>query len=146
VATLFSPIQNRGKESLPRNDDHPFGSNEKGVSVSIVVSTYYIEFSRQTLVSVQTIMDLHAVEVSFPMEYQAPLWRYKPANFLAHLVGHEGPGSLTSYLKKQGWLTYLSAGGQNLARGFGMFKVTIQLTQAGFRTCPLMIASRQSMF
>lgn len=124
MATLFSPIQNRGKESLPRNDDHPFGSNEKGVSVSIVVSTYYIEFSRQTLVSVQTIMDLHAVEVSFPMEYQAPLWRYKPANFLAHL----------------------SAGGQNLARGFGMFKVTIQLTQAGFRTCPLMIASRQSMF
>ena len=78
-------------------------------------------------------MKFHAIEISFPMSYQAPLWRYKPANFLSHFVGHEGPGSLFSYLKDKGWATSLSAGGQNLGRGFGMFKVTIHMTEEGFR-------------
>lgn len=29
---LFSPIPNRGREPLPMINDHPFGSEEKGVS------------------------------------------------------------------------------------------------------------------
>jgi insulysin len=78
-------------------------------------------------------MAFHAIEISFPLVYQPPLWRYKPASFIAHLLGHEGPGSLLSYLKKKGWVTMLSAGPQNLARGFAMFKATIHLTQDGFR-------------
>ncbi|KAI0372962.1 insulin-degrading enzyme [Pilatotrama ljubarskyi] len=115
VASLFSPIPNRGREPLPMINDHPFGPNEMG-----------------TLVSVQTIMSLHALEVSFPLPYLPPLWRYKPVSFLAHFIGHEGPGSLYSYLKQRGWVTGLSAGPQDLARGFGMFKVTLYMTPQGF--------------
>jgi insulysin len=77
-------------------------------------------------------MAFHALEISFPMEYQPPFWRHKPANFLSHFVGHEGPGSLHSYLKKKHWVTALSCGPQNLARGFAMFKITIHLTPEGF--------------
>ena len=51
---------------------------------------------------------------------------------MAHFIGHEGPGSLHSYLKDKGWITALSAGPQNLARGFAMFKVTLHLTNDGF--------------
>ena len=91
------------------------------------------------MVAVQTIMTFHAVEVSFPLPYQPARWKYKPANFLAHFVGHEGPGSLHSYLKQKGWLTSLSSGPQNLAREFAMFKVTIHLTREGF--CESLIAS-----
>ncbi|TFK42449.1 Metalloenzyme, LuxS/M16 peptidase-like protein [Crucibulum laeve] len=116
ASTLFSPIPNRGRDALPMIKDHPFGEQEKG-----------------TLVSVQTIMGFHALELSFPLEYQPPFWRHKPGNFLSHFVGHEGPGSLHSYLKNKGWVTTLSSGPQNLARGFGMFKVTIHLTQEGFK-------------
>ena len=79
-------------------------------------------------------MNFHAVEISFPLAYQAPLWRRQPANFLAHFVGHEGPGSLYSYLKNKGWATALSCGPQPLARGFAMFRVTVQLTKEGFGT------------
>lgn len=86
----------------------------------------------QTLVSAQTIMDFHCLEVSFPLGYQAPLWRRQPANFISHFVGHEGPGSLYSYLKTKGWATALSCGPQPLAREFAMFRVTIQLTKEGF--------------
>ncbi|EGN95669.1 hypothetical protein SERLA73DRAFT_113347 [Serpula lacrymans var. lacrymans S7.3] len=116
VSKLFSPISNRGLDPTPMINDHPFGPNEMG-----------------TLVSVQTIMRFHAVEISFPLDYQAPLWRYKPTNFLAHFVGHEGPGSLHSYLKNKGWVTSLNSGSQSLARGFGMFKVTIHMTEQGFQ-------------
>ena len=84
------------------------------------------------MVAVQTIMSFHAIEVSFPIPYQPAMWKYKPANFLAHFVGHEGPGSLHSYLKQKGWLTSLSSGPQSLAREFAMFKVTLHLTQEGF--------------
>ncbi|KAF8163442.1 Metalloenzyme, LuxS/M16 peptidase-like protein [Crassisporium funariophilum] len=112
---FFSPIPNRGRDALPMINEHPFGPDQKG-----------------TLVSVQTIMAFHALEISFPLEYQAPFWRHKPSNFLAHFVGHEGPGSLHSYLKNKHWVTSLSCGPQNLARGFAMFKITIHLTPAGF--------------
>ena len=47
-------------------------------------------------------------------------------------VGHEGPGSLHSYLKHKGWISALSSGAQPLARGIAMFKVTLRLTKEGF--------------
>ncbi|KAI0672916.1 insulin-degrading enzyme [Trametes maxima] len=115
VASLFSPIPNRGREPLHMITEHPFGPDEMG-----------------TLVSVQTIMSFHALEVSFPLPHLPPLWRHKPASFLGHFLGHEGPGSLHSYLKQKGWITGLSAGPQNLARGFAMFKVTLYMTPQGF--------------
>lgn len=36
--TLFSPIPNRGQEPLPMINDHPFGTEEKGVSNFELVS------------------------------------------------------------------------------------------------------------
>lgn len=116
TSRLFSPIPNRGFDALPMIYDHPFGPNEEG-----------------TMISVQTVMAFHALEISFPLEYQAPQWKYKPSNFISHLVGHEGPGSLLSYLKSKGWVTSLSSGPQNLARGFAMFKLTIHMTESGFK-------------
>jgi insulysin len=135
ASTLFSPIQNRGQDPAPMINQHPFGPSEKGASVLCLShNAILIIYSHlQTLVSVQTIMSFHAVEISFPLDYQPPHWRYKPANFITYFAGHEGPGSLHSYLKKQGWITALSAGTQNLARGFAMYKLTIHLTSEGFR-------------
>ncbi|KAF8637420.1 hypothetical protein AX17_002915 [Amanita inopinata Kibby_2008] len=115
TSRLFSPVRNRGSDPLPMIYDHPFGPNEKG-----------------TLVLVQTVMSFHALEISFPLEYQPPQWRHKPANFISHLVGHEGPGSLLSYLKTRQWATSLSSGQQNLARGFATFKITVHMTESGF--------------
>lgn len=115
VSKLFSPIPNRGQGPSPIIDDHPFGPNETG-----------------TLVSVQTIMSFHAVEISFPLAWQPPLWKYKPGNFLSHFLGHEGHGSLFAYLKDKGWITSLTAATQALGRGFAMFKTTMYLTKNGF--------------
>ncbi|KAH9950182.1 insulin-degrading enzyme [Amylocystis lapponica] len=115
VAKLFSPVKNRGQVPLPMIIEHPFGPNEIG-----------------TMVSVQTIMSFYVLDVLFPLDYQHRHWRYEPGGFLAHFLGHEGPGSLHSYLKNKGWITTLDAGPQNLGRGFAMMKVTLQLTKEGF--------------
>ena len=79
-------------------------------------------------------MGIHVLEVYFPLEYQAPLWKYKPLNFVNHFVAHEGPGSLHSYLKQKGWITSLASGPLNLARGIDMFRIRIHLTPGGFGT------------
>jgi len=118
AASMFAPIVHRGYDPLPAVNEHPYGPQETG-----------------TLIRAQTIMSMYALEISFPLEYQSPLWKLKPAHVISHLVGHEGPGSLHSYLKKQGWITELSAGPTPLGRGFDSFKVTLYLTVDGFSTC-----------
>ena len=93
------------------------------------------------MVSVQTIMDFHALEISFPIDEQTEHWRFKPGGYLSNIIGHEGPGSLYSYLKERGWITALSTGVQDLARGFATFKITLYLSQNGFReSCPRLIS------
>ena len=47
----------------------------------------------------------------------------KPARYLAHLLGHEGKGSLHSYLNQQGWIESLSAGSSVKTADMDMFKV-----------------------
>ena len=73
------------------------------------------------------------MEISFPIEEQTSHWRFKPGSYLASIIGHEGPGSLHSYLKERGWITTLSTAVQDLARGFATFKITLHLSQNGFR-------------
>lgn len=86
-------------------------------------------------------MSFHAVEISFPLAWQPLLWKYKPGHFLSHFIGHEGPGSLHSYLKGKGWLTSLNAAPQTLGRGFAMIKITIYLTKEGFGMPLIVFAS-----
>ncbi|KAG1878849.1 Metalloenzyme, LuxS/M16 peptidase-like protein [Suillus subluteus] len=88
-------------------------------------------------VSIQTVKAFHAIEISFPLVWQSPLWWYKPAHFISHFTGHEGPGSLFLYLKNKGWVTLLSSCPQTLARVFEMFKFTIHLTKLGFENYQL---------
>jgi len=40
-------------------------------------------------------------------------YRYPPSRFVAHLLGHEGKGSLLSFLISKGLVTNLSAGGSD---------------------------------
>ena len=142
TSTLFSPILNRGQEPVTLVSQHPFGPNEKSVSTLFDCCVPLTHYVYQTLITVQAVRSFCSLDLSFPLLYQLPYWRYKPALFLGHLVGHEGPGSLHSYLTRTGWITSLDAGPYNLARGFAMFKVTVRLTKEGFRASPMFCSSR----
>lgn len=86
----------------------------------------------QNIYYVNTVKDYRVLELSFPIGSQEELYESKPASFLSHFIGHEGPGSLHSYLKQKGWLTYLGSGPQISGRGFGFMKITAVLTKDGF--------------
>lgn len=47
------------------------------------------------------------------------------------MTGHEGPGSILSFLKKKNWATYLSSGMCFGGIGFGFFHVSVDLTEQG---------------
>ena len=87
---------------------------------------------------------MHSLEISFPLEYQPPLWKHKPIKLISHFVKHKGPGSLHCYLKEKQWLTSLSCDSLALARGFDMFEITIHLTPDGFSKPPFSLGKFSS--
>jgi insulysin len=81
---------------------------------------------------VQTLKDVKKLEIGFPIPPTDPLWRTKPHAILGHLFGHEGSGSLLSFLKKNGLASgiYTSVPATTYA---STFETTIQLTDKGFK-------------
>ncbi len=75
---------------------------------------------------VQSVRDLDILKLSFDMPDDLPYWESKPTQFLAHLIGEEGEGSLLSYLKEKGW-----ALGLETSTWWRMFHIKVQLTDLG---------------
>ena len=51
--------------------------------------------------------------------------------YVAHLIGHEGKGSLLSLLRARGWCIDLQAGPSMGAKGFMFFMISVDLTEDG---------------
>ena len=68
------------------------------------------------------------LEIGFISDY---IFFFQPTSYVAHLIGHEGSGSLLSYLRANGWCNMLGAGPGEGAKGFGFFTVTVDLTKEG---------------
>lgn len=68
------------------------------------------------------------------MPDQDPYYDTQPGGFISHFIGHEGIGSATSYLKKQGWVRTFQCGPGGGATGFDLFKITLDLTAEGLGT------------
>ncbi|WP_086830728.1 insulinase family protein [Halomonas aestuarii] len=79
----------------------------------------------------QSVRDSQRVSFMFPVPDPETAYPHKPADYLAHLLGHEGEGSLLAALREAGWADGLSAG---VSRGDGhqaLFTVDISLTPEG---------------
>jgi insulysin len=85
----------------------------------------------QTVIFAKSIKKIHTIDISCGIPPQDLDYRSRPANFISHLVGHEGNGSLHSFLKNKGWITDLSTAAQSLGRGFDILRAVIQVTPAG---------------
>ncbi|EWM30042.1 insulin-degrading enzyme [Nannochloropsis gaditana] len=88
-----------------------------------------------TRLDVVPVREMRRLSLAWPLphnwEKQRALQSSKPARYLAHLLGHEGKGSLHSYLNSQGWIESISAGSSVKTADMDMFKVSLSLTQAG---------------
>ncbi|MDY7117111.1 insulinase family protein [Halomonas sp. SSL-5] len=82
-------------------------------------------------VAVQSLRDSRQLRFFFPVPDPIAEYRHKPADPIAHLLGHEGEGSLLAALREAGWADGLSAG---VSRGDGehaLFTVSVSLTPEG---------------
>lgn len=82
-------------------------------------------------VHVAPVKDLRTIALAWPLP---PLyWEFltKPSKILSHLLGHEGKGSILSYLKAQKWANGLSAGLTRDNEDWSLFSVKVDATDAG---------------
>jgi secreted Zn-dependent insulinase-like peptidase len=98
--------------------------------------SYPALFSEEFLpanVVIQPEKELRQLSFLFPIPNSDEHYRKKPFHYIAHLLGHEGEGSLLAFLKQLGWAESLSAGIGLQSRHDGLFYVTINLTEKGLR-------------
>lgn len=87
------------------------------------------------LYRLEAVKDVHVLELSWSLPCLHREYLKKPEDYLAHLLGHEGSGSLLSLLKAKGWATSLSAGvgdeGMRRSSIAYVFVMSINLTDSG---------------
>ncbi|WP_342804662.1 insulinase family protein [Alteromonas sp. M12] len=82
-------------------------------------------------ISIKPIKDARRLIISFALPDMQHYCDSKPLEFISHLLGDEGKGSLLTHYKRMNWATNLSAGGGINGTGFKDFNVNLQLTEVG---------------
>ncbi|XP_037720815.1 insulin-degrading enzyme isoform X2 [Drosophila subpulchrella] len=113
VLEKFSEIENKNV-AVPDWPRHPYAEERYGQKVKIV-----------------PIKDIRSLTISFTTDDLTEFYKSGPDNYLTHLIGHEGKGSILSELRRLGWCNDLMAGHQNTQNGFGFFDIVVDLTQEG---------------
>jgi len=115
VVELFSGVEDK---NLPQNrweTEVPLGPKD------LLTQTF-----------AKPVMDSRQLDLSFPFIDEELLYESQPSRYISHLIGHEGPGSIMSYIKSKGWANGLSAGAYPVCPGTpGIFNCQIRLTEDG---------------
>jgi insulysin len=83
------------------------------------------------LIKCDPVKDLRELMLTFAIPDFTRYYKIKPDQLIGFCIGHEGKGSLLSYLKDKGLATGLSAGAGYHTSDYGSFSIQIQLTQKG---------------
>ncbi len=84
-------------------------------------------------IQIQPVKSLYSLSFIFPLNQALNQYRKKTTQYIGHILGHEGEGSLLAWLKKKGWAEGLSAGVGNKIRNNGTFQISISLSQEGLK-------------
>ncbi|HEY5701548.1 MAG TPA: insulinase family protein, partial [Gammaproteobacteria bacterium] len=87
------------------------------------------------------IKEQRSLSLSFPIPPVEQHYKSKPISHIAHLLGHEGKGSLLSYLRTVGWADALSAGTGFDHTSEATFNVSIKLTTDGLENVMDVVSS-----
>ncbi|XP_077395060.1 nardilysin-like [Festucalex cinctus] len=89
------------------------------------------------LYRVVPVRKVHALNITWALPPQEMHYRVKPLHYISWLIGHEGPGSILSMLRRKCWALALFGG--NSESGFdqnttySIFSISITLTDEGFQ-------------
>jgi len=93
----------------------------------------FTEHELEKLYKTVPIRDTRELLLMFPVRHEEDrdLWMVKADRYFAHLLGHEGAGSLFAYLKNLGLLNALSAGSMSQFHNYSIFTITMKMTNEG---------------
>ncbi|KAJ9137666.1 A-pheromone processing metallopeptidase Ste23, partial [Pleurostoma richardsiae] len=115
VSDYFSDIKDKNLEPNRWSDAAPFGPEQLRMQC----------FAKP-------VMDLRELNLFFPFIDEEHLYEAQPSCYLTHLIGHEGPGSIMSYIKAKGWANGLVTGATPVCPGTpGIFDCKVRLTEKG---------------
>lgn len=113
ASELFSLVPNKNLKPNRWPDAEPWGPDQLGVQC----------FAKP-------VMDSRELSLSFPFLDEEQLYESQPSRYISHLIGHEGPGSIMSFIKTKGWANSLAAGAYEICPGTpGGFDCQIRLTE-----------------
>ena len=91
-------------------------------------------YDKNTLPSrlnITPLTDQRFLILSFPVPFKESHRFTRPRSYVGNILGHEGPGSLLSELKRRNWVNSLSAGGGTDTRASNTFDISIGLSESG---------------
>lgn len=127
-------LGNQSLEELEHLVRTKFGAVPNRQSQALEISQPLFDKNRLPLsIAIEPVKDVRRLSIQFPLPSLYPYYLSKPTHYLANLLGHEGNGSLLSYLKQQGWADSLSAGIGHNASDSATFHIGISLTAEGLQ-------------
>lgn len=99
----------------------------------------YYDNVLQKMVKLVPVKDKRTLEMIWILDNQVQHYHYPPSRYVSHLLGHEGKGSLLSFLIKEGLATSLSAGGTDNYDCYSELEVTVSLSDKGLKQIPEII-------
>lgn len=100
-------------------------------SVDPIRQPLFVPGKLPALLQVQPVKQQRSLSMLWPIPDQRDDFRSKSLEYIGNIVGHEGAGSLLSYLKSRGWADGLSAGEGFDFQGGSTFNVSVAMTEAG---------------
>lgn len=83
------------------------------------------------LIDVKPLKEYRSLNFSFEVPSTISLYKSKPLQQIANILGHEGEGSLLAALKDRGWASALSAGTSSMDALRGTMEIEIELSKSG---------------
>ncbi|CAG7816471.1 unnamed protein product [Allacma fusca] len=115
VEKMFCEVKNFDIP-LPRWEESPYTSEQLQKRLSVV-----------------PIKDVRYLTMLFPVPDYTKSYKSSADGYVSHLLGHEGEGSLLSLLKARNWVNALETANSIPARGFGTYKLAVDLTPEGLK-------------
>lgn len=112
-----------------------FGDVKSGVALKHEFKSGIPIWKTGKLYRLEAVKDIHMLDLSWTLPSLRKDYMKKSEDYLAHLLGHEGKGSLHYFLKAKGWATFISAGvgdeGMHKSSIAYIFGMSIHLTDSG---------------
>ncbi|MDP6374843.1 MAG: insulinase family protein [Pseudomonadales bacterium] len=113
VVPLFSPIADRD------------------IGSGAITVPLFADATLPVRLTVEPLKEIRSVTYDFPLPASARPYRKKPDAYVSNLLGHEGEGSLYSWLKDAGWIESLSAYSGDFDTTNSFITIDIDLTEEG---------------